>query len=186
MIGLSKHKKLVMMAGLAIVIALTGLACTRIDNGSMLSVVAASPLTTQAAPEKILEEIALSVSGLVERPLTLSYEDVLRYPPVTETAVLYCPGVYENQPTREWYGVPVTAILEKAGLKPEASRLIFYASDGYTTTLSIERIADTGAILAYKVDGASLPRGDGYPFRLVSREMEGDVWIRWVVRIEVA
>ena len=165
---------------------MAGAACARFDNGAIPSALAASPLTTQAAPETIQEEIALSVSGLVERPLALSYEDVLRYPALTETAVLYCPGVYENQPPRQWYGVPIMAVLEDAGLKPGASRLIFYATDGYKTTLSIERITSSGAILAYMVDGASLPQGDGYPFRLVSREMEGDVWVRWVNRIEVA
>jgi sulfane dehydrogenase subunit SoxC len=126
------------------------------------------------------------VDGLVERPLVLSYEEVLAFPGVKETAILYCPGVYENQPVREWYGVSVTTLLTEAGLQPVASRLIFYATDGYKTILSIERIAASGAILAYAVDGAPLSTADGYPFRLVSAEMDGDMWIGWVYRIEVS
>jgi DMSO/TMAO reductase YedYZ molybdopterin-dependent catalytic subunit len=117
--------------------------------------------------------------------LDLSYEDVLSYPAVTELAILFCPGVYEDQPSLDWYGVPVTAILKVADVTPEATRLIFHATDGYTTVLSIDRIISTGAILAYKMDGLTLIPGDGYPFRLVSKDLIGDMWIRWVNRIEV-
>jgi DMSO/TMAO reductase YedYZ molybdopterin-dependent catalytic subunit len=127
----------------------------------------------------------LVVDGLILTPLDLSYEDVLRYPAVTEPAVLYCPGVYEGQPSLDWYGVPVTAILKTADVTPEATRLIFHATDGYTTVLSIDRIVSAGAILAYKMDGLTLIPGDGYPFRLVSNDLIGDMWIRWVNRIEV-
>jgi sulfane dehydrogenase subunit SoxC len=129
----------------------------------------------------------LIIDGLVEAPLRLSYQDVTtRYPAVMVEAVLYCPGVYENQPVRYWYGIPVSTIISSAGLKPEASRLVFYASDGFTTTLSIAKINETRAILAFKVDGATLSQADGYPFTLVSNDLIGDMWIKWVGRIEVA
>lgn len=128
----------------------------------------------------------LRVDGLVDRPLVLSYEAVLAFPRVKEAAILFCPGVYENQPVREWYGVPVASLLTEAGLRPVASRLMFYATDGYKTILSIERITATGAILACAVDGAPLSMADGYPFRLASAAMDGDMWIGWVYRIEVS
>ena len=148
-----------------------------------------TPTVTTSLPVVTVEEPSenrLRVDGLVEKPLNLSYEAVLAYPSVREVAVLYCPGVYENQPVREWYGVPVSLLLADAGLQNVASRLIFYATDGYKAILSIERISASGAILAYAVDGAPLSEADGYPFRLVSAEMEGDVWIGWVYRIEVS
>jgi DMSO/TMAO reductase YedYZ molybdopterin-dependent catalytic subunit len=104
---------------------------------------------------------------------------------VNEVATLFCPGVYENEPSREWSGVTVAAILKDANLKPEAFQLIFHASDGYTITLPIYRVTGMGAILAYRVDGLTLNRGDGYPFRLVSKDLAGDAWIRWINRIEV-
>ncbi len=128
----------------------------------------------------------LLVEGRVNNPLNLSYDDVLAYPAVTTEATLFCPGVYENQSPRNWHGVPVDAILEAAAVQPEASRVVFYAADGYKTTLSIERLKHTGAILAYKVDDAFLSKGDGYPFRLVAGDLIGDVWIRSVNRLEVA
>jgi DMSO/TMAO reductase YedYZ molybdopterin-dependent catalytic subunit len=127
----------------------------------------------------------LLVNGMVLTPLDLSYEDILRYPAMTEMAVLFCPGVYENESSRDWYGVPVASILKEANLKPEAFQLIFHATDGYKITLPIYRITGMGAILAYQVDGLTLNHGDGFPFRLVSKDLEGDAWIRWINRIEV-
>ncbi len=148
------------------------------------------PIPTSAAPTPAPAEEpgtwGLRVDGLVEKPLVLSYDEVLAFPGFRETAVLFCAGVYENQPVREWYGVPITSLLAEAGLRPVASRLIFYATDGYKTILSIERITATGAILAWEVDGAPLSMADGYPFRLVSAKMDGDMWIGWVYRIEVS
>jgi sulfane dehydrogenase subunit SoxC len=178
----------------------TGLALfllTALAAGSALScaqtetqVTQASLSPTSAAPTLAPTEEPgtwhLRVDGLVEKPLVLSYESVLAFPGVEETTILYCPGVYENQPVREWYGVPVTSLLAEAGLQPAASRLILVATDGYKTVISIERVIATGAILAYAVDGAPLSVADGYPFRLVSAEMEGDMWIGWVYRIEVS
>jgi DMSO/TMAO reductase YedYZ molybdopterin-dependent catalytic subunit len=129
---------------------------------------------------------SLTVDGLVNTPLKLSYESLLEYPAVTETATLYCPGVYENESPREWFGVALSTILKDAGIKPEATTLTFYAADGYKTVLSIDKINSSGAILAYPVDGQTLSQGDGYPLRLVSKELEGGSWIRWINRIEAA
>ncbi len=185
----SGYKRTASAAGLMVVLALCGAACAPAGTST-------PPVATTTAVTTTIQTTAtgitatetpdhLLVSGRVATPLDLSYEDVLRYPAVTETAILYCAGVFENEPDRDWYGVPVTAILESAGVQPEATRLIFHASDGYKTTLSIDRVAETGAILAYQVDGAILSEGDGYPFRLVSPELEGEMWIRWLSRIEV-
>jgi DMSO/TMAO reductase YedYZ molybdopterin-dependent catalytic subunit len=142
--------------------------------------------TTSSVEIYVHDESLLTVDGLVDLPLKYNFEDVARFPAVTIEAILYCPGVYENQPLREWSGTPVSSIINASGLKPEASRLIFYASDGYKTTISIEKIISSGAILAYEVDGDVLSKGDGYPFRLVAADFLGDVWIRWVNRIEIA
>jgi DMSO/TMAO reductase YedYZ molybdopterin-dependent catalytic subunit len=145
------------------------------------------PSSETLVADNINDVTLLYIDGLVETALKLNYEDFTKlYPAIIEDAVLYCPGVYENQPSREWFGVPVSALISSAGLKPEASRLIFYANDGYKTVISIEKINETGAILAFQVDGATLSEADGYPFRLVSNDLIGDVWIKSVHRIEIA
>jgi sulfane dehydrogenase subunit SoxC len=126
------------------------------------------------------------VDGLVATSLDLSYEGVLRYPTKTKTAILFCAGVYENQPSRDWLGVPVELILKDAGVLPGATKLIFHATDGYTVIQSIDRIILFDAILAYKVDGEILLPQDGYPFRLISDKLAGGDWIMGVNHIEVA
>ena len=125
----------------------------------------------------------LTVDGLVETPLILTYGSVTQYPSISEDVWLVCPGVFEDQ--REWTGVPVTTLLEEAGVKPEASQVTFYGSDGYTSTLSLRDTSQDGVFLAYKVDGQTLPKADGYPVRLVVKDKPGAYWVRWVVRIEV-
>lgn len=173
------------LVSICVIATLISCACSRdltIPAGSTTKS-ASNPL----AADNPIGDSLLIIDGLVETPLKLSYQDATsRYPAVMVEAVLYCPGVYENQPVRTWYGIPVPTIISSAGLKPEASRLVFYASDGFTTTLSIAKINETRAIMAFEVDGAALSQADGYPFTLVSNDLVGDVWIKWVKRIEVA
>ena len=52
------------------------------------------------------------IEGLVETPLSLTYEEVLAYPAVTEVVLLICPGFFADN--AEWAGVPVTTLLEEA------------------------------------------------------------------------
>jgi DMSO/TMAO reductase YedYZ molybdopterin-dependent catalytic subunit len=125
----------------------------------------------------------LTISGLVENPISLTYENILTYPPLTEIAVLNCPGYFVD--VAEWTGVPVVTILAEAGIQSEASQLIFYAVDGYSQAFSLEHINDFGVFLAYKVNGQTLPPEHGYPLRIVDKGSEGYAWIKWVERIEV-
>ena len=169
---------------MAAILMLFGSGCGTSNAASIQPAPALLASSGPTTPEPRGDAI-LSISGLVATALNLSYEEVTALTAVRVEAVLYCPGVYENQPTREWYGVPVSALLSGAGLKTEASRVVFSAADGYMTTLSLEKINASGAILAYRVDGADLSKADGYPLRLVSNDLIGDIWIRWVSRIEV-
>jgi DMSO/TMAO reductase YedYZ molybdopterin-dependent catalytic subunit len=168
----------VVLAASAVVLA--GCAPARLPETSTQAITASTENGESAT------NIVLLVDGLVNNPLRLGYHEVTGFPSVTMTAVLFCPGVFEDQPPRDWYGVPIPALLAAAGPEPLASRLKFYATDGYTTTLSIEKVTSTGAVLAYMVDGATLSQADGYPFRLVANDLIGDVWIGWVYRIEVS
>jgi sulfane dehydrogenase subunit SoxC len=125
----------------------------------------------------------LNVDGLVQTPLSLTYESLTQYPTITEDVLLVCPGVFEDE--RVWTGVPVTTLLAEAGIKPEASQVTFHGSDGYTSTLSLGDINQDGVFLAYKVNGQTLPKADGYPVRLVVKGKAGAFWVRCLIRIEV-
>ena len=130
-----------------------------------------------------INEYRLTVSGLVEKPLSLTYEDILAYPSITEIGVIDCTGFFLD--IAEWTGVPMATILEEAGLKAEASKVIFIALDGYKQELTLEHIDEYGVFLAYIVNGETLPREHGYPLRVVDNGSVGYAWVKWLGEIKV-
>ena len=144
-----------------------------------------TPATTPATwttGENVVD-YSLIVDGLVRTPLELTYQSILQYPAVSETLFLSCPGVLEE--TRQWTGVPLKVLLAEVSPEPGATRIIFYATDGYCQALSLEEAQRDGVFLAYQVDGKTLSFDDGYPLRLVVKGADGPLWVRWIVRIEV-
>lgn len=78
----------------------------------------------------------------------------------------------------------VTEEEAEGGVKPEASEVTFYAIDGYSETLSLEEAQQEGVLLAYAVNGQTLPTEHGYPLRLVVKGKYGAYWVKWMERIE--
>jgi DMSO/TMAO reductase YedYZ molybdopterin-dependent catalytic subunit len=154
-----------------------------VDN-SDLPITPVEELHTTGTPVALdINTYRLTVEGLVENPLSLSYEEIMVYPNVTEVVLLICPGVfYDNA---EWTGAPVADILRQAKVKPEAEKVYFEAAGGYRQILTIEEAMSDGVFLAYEVNGQPLPLEHGYPLRLVVRGKYGSRWVKWLTRIEV-
>jgi DMSO/TMAO reductase YedYZ molybdopterin-dependent catalytic subunit len=127
----------------------------------------------------------LVVDGLVERPLSLSYAELLAYPTVSQVLKLDCPGFFVDY--AEWSGPLVRTLLEEAGVKPEATAVEF--SEGgdypYSKTLTLEEARRDDTLLAYQVNGVTLPVEHGYPVRLAVGSELGSYWVKWLFRIEV-
>jgi DMSO/TMAO reductase YedYZ molybdopterin-dependent catalytic subunit len=138
---------------------------------------------TGRTQEYDIDTYRLVVDGLVENPLSLTYDEVLGFPRVTETVLLICPGFFWDN--AEWTGTPLRLILEQAGLSPNASRVHLVAGDGYRQTMSLEEAMADGVFLAYEVNGEALPQDHGYPLRLVARHQYGSKWVKWIEHIEV-
>jgi len=145
---------------------------------------------TGSPPEEVdIAAYRLEVSGLVENPLSLTYEDILAYPAVTEVVLLICPGVFQDN--AEWTGVPVWRLLRDAGVEAEATDVVFHAitspsSPPYTARLPLDEIVGNDSIfLAYIVNGETLPLEHGYPLRLVAKDELGYNWVKWVDRLVV-
>ena len=156
----------------------------RFDNSGRLITATEDLNLTGIPPEEIdIAEYRLTVDGLVERPLALSYDEILAYPTVTKVVLLICPGVFEDN--AEWTGVPVATLLAEAGVKPEATEVTFRDFGNYTKTLPLEVAQQEGVFLAHSVNGEVLPLEHGYPLRLVAEGRYGSDWVKWVKHIEV-
>ena len=139
---------------------------------------------TGAAPELNIADYRLVVEGAVETPLALTYEDILAYPTVTEVVLLVCPGYFTDN--AEWTGVPLTTILNEAGIKAEATKVVFHAiGTEYRVELPLNVVRQDGVFLAHTVNGQVLPEEHGYPLRLVVKGNYGYDWIKWLDRIEI-
>jgi hypothetical protein len=125
----------------------------------------------------------LEVNGLVDNPLFLTYENLTSFPITSEVVTLKC--VDGPTGTANWTGVKLNAILDMAGIKANATEVIFYGADGYSSSLTIGDATSEDVILAYEMNGETLPRDHGFPARLVVPGKYGYKWVKWIVEIEV-
>jgi DMSO/TMAO reductase YedYZ molybdopterin-dependent catalytic subunit len=85
-----------------------------------------------------------------------------------------------------WEGVLLKDIFEDVSVKPEANTVIFYAYDGYSTSLPLDFILNNNIIMAYKMNGVEIPPERGFPFELVAEQKWGYKWIKWITKIELS
>jgi len=132
------------------------------------------------------ESYRLVVDGLVERPLTLTYDNLLAYPQISKLMDLNCVEGWDF--TAKWTGPALDSIFNDAGVKPEAEIAIFYTADvpdGYSS-LDISYIHDKNIIIALKLNDITLPPERGFPFQVVAESKFGYKWAKWVTRIELS
>jgi DMSO/TMAO reductase YedYZ molybdopterin-dependent catalytic subunit len=137
-------------------------------------------------PQYIVEQTyRLTITGLVDEPLSLTYEDVVTMHPIFKKVVtLYCVEGWEV--TILWEGILVKDLLFDAGVQPNATTVIFYAVDGYSTSLTLDYIVENEIIMAHKMNDVTLPPERGYPFQLVAEKKWGYKWIKWITEIELS
>lgn len=154
-------------------------------NGHDLSPVSDLQDVSIKGPQHIdIGKYRLTVNGLVETPVDFTYDEVLAFPNYTKEVVINCVEGWSADLV--WQGVLLSDLFDKVKVKPEAVTVIFYGTDGYTTSLPLQTILDKKMILAYKVNGVTLPDKDGYPFMLVAEDKLGYKWCKWITRIELS
>jgi DMSO/TMAO reductase YedYZ molybdopterin-dependent catalytic subunit len=127
----------------------------------------------------------LEITGLAEQPLSFEYDTVIDKNKNYEKVVrLDCVEGWSVDIL--WKGVQVRDILAKAKPLPTAKVVIFHAYDGYTTSFPIEYIMNNPILLAYGMNGVTIPPERGFPFQLVAEEKWGYKWIKWVTKIELS
>ncbi len=154
-------------------------------------------------PEINPDHHQLLIHGMVERPLTFTLPDLLRFPQVSRICFIECAGngKYHFQsgerttPQRlcgylsqsEWSGVALSSLLRETGLEKRSSWLLAEGADACLLTRSIplERAMDD-VIVAYAQNGEAIRPEQGYPLRLVVPGCEGSMNVKWLRRIELA
>jgi sulfane dehydrogenase subunit SoxC len=146
----------------------------------------------------------IDVGGLVERPLTLSIEDLRARAAVTVPVTMECAGngrarmdprprsqpwIDEAIGTGIWTGTPLAPILEEAGLAPDAIEIVFAGADhgeqhdvehDYERSLTIADATREEVILAYELNGQPLPPQHGFPVRLLVPGWYGMTSVKWL------
>lgn len=147
-------------------------------------------------------EHRLMINGLVDEPIVFTVEELRRLPQENRFRFLECAansgmewrGAQLNgcQYTHgmvhcvQYTGVSLKLLLEQAGVKPEGKWLLAEGADASAMTRSIpmEKALDD-CVVAYSMNGERLRPEQGYPLRLVVPGFEGNMWIKWLRRLEV-
>ncbi len=153
----------------------------------------------------------LNLVGLVERPLSLSLRDLVKMPSQTQFVTLECAGngrsllsprVNGEQwnlgavSTAEWTGVPLAEVLDRAGVKRGAREVVFRGADSgkldgssepirFERSLSLDYTQGSEALLAYAMNGETLPIQHGNPLRAIIPGWYAVASVKWLTEIEV-
>jgi DMSO/TMAO reductase YedYZ molybdopterin-dependent catalytic subunit len=131
-----------------------------------------------------LETYRLKVTGKIDRPLSLSYDQILKYPSLTETVLLICPGFFANN--GRWTGVNLKSLLEEAQMKKEAQFIDIVGAHEKRIRIPLKALDQKRIFLAYQVNGEALPQKHGFPLRLVYEDAYGSDWVKYVDDIVVS
>lgn len=150
------------------------------------------------------EQLQISIQGLVKQPLQFSLNDLARYPLTTKTyflecsgnsavnlgptpAHLSCGGIHGLVSASQWTGVPVSYLLDEAGIHSNAKWVVAEGADAARMNRSIplDKMLDD-ALLALYQNGERLRPEQGYPVRLFLPGYEGNTSVKWLHRLEVS
>jgi sulfane dehydrogenase subunit SoxC len=151
----------------------------------------------------------LALGGLVDRPLSLSLDDVRARPRVTTAVTLECAGngrarllprpvsqpwLNEAVGTMRWTGTPLAPLLREAGLSDRAVDVVFTGADhgvergveqDYARGLPLDEALREEVLLVYEANDVPLPPQHGFPLRLVVPGWYGMAHVKWLRSIEV-
>jgi DMSO/TMAO reductase YedYZ molybdopterin-dependent catalytic subunit len=125
----------------------------------------------------------LKIDGMVERPTTFTYDQITSYTPVSKVVNLNCVEGWSF--TAKWTGVPLRTLLDRTGIKENATNVIFYSADGYSTSHDLDYLMDNNIMLAYRINDMTLPPDRGFPLQLVAEGKYGYKWGKWIDHIEL-
>ena len=126
----------------------------------------------------------LLVDGLVSEPQSYTYVELEEQTHTSKVVTLQCVEGWSVKIL--WEGIPLSALFSKVDPGPDVNTVIFYAQDGYSTSLPLKDVLDRDLIIADHMNGLTLPPERGFPFQLVAEDKWGYKWIKWITHIELS
>jgi DMSO/TMAO reductase YedYZ molybdopterin-dependent catalytic subunit len=123
------------------------------------------------------------ITGLVEKPVRLTWAEFTRLPMKEITADMHCVTRWSRFDVR-WEGVAFTDVMKLAAVKPEAKYVMVHAEEDFTSNVPLEDLMLPTALFALKHNGEPLPADHGYPVRLVVPHLYAWKSVKWVRGIE--
>lgn len=140
-------------------------------------------MTSQGIPQIDLEQWRLSVIGLVENPLLLTYQEVRQLPAGDRVCDFHCVTGWTRLGDT-WTGIWVRDLLALARPLPQAAFLFITCCDGYTTNLDLPVVREDG-MLVWSINGQDLTIEHGFPLRLLVPSRYGWKSAKWVHTLEL-
>jgi DMSO/TMAO reductase YedYZ molybdopterin-dependent catalytic subunit len=136
-------------------------------------------------PRRRPDEYRLKIDGLVDRPLDVSYADLLAMPATRLVRDFQCVTGW-RVPKVPWTGVLLSELLDRAGVQPHGQAIKFTSFDGqYTESLTLAQARRSDVLVAYKMEDHDVSAEHGGPVRLYVAPMYGYKSCKWLARIEV-
>lgn len=146
--------------------------------------------TALLVPQLTTDSWELRIHGMVDREMTLSFDDLVARTPIERVITLTCVsnevgGALAGN--AKWIGYPMKDLLDEVGVHPDADMLLSTSVDGFTVGTPVEIVTDgRDAILAVAMNGEPLPFEHGYPVRQVVPGLYGFVSAtKWVTEWEL-
>ena len=130
----------------------------------------------------------LEVNGLVQNPATYRFQDLKGFNQIEQETTLMCisngldAGLISNA---VWKGIILRDLIDPAGPMADARRVRLFGVDNYTDTIPLEKALDPTTLLAWEMNGRSLPDRHGYPLRAIVPGYFGEKHVKWLTRIEL-
>jgi len=144
--------------------------------------------TTLVKPRVDVETWKLSVTGNVDKPFQLTYDELLDLDAIEQVRTLECisnPIGGDLISTAVWTGVRMKDLLERAAPKSGSYDVVLTSVDGYQDSFPIAKAMEPDTFLAYLMNGKTLPQEHGYPVRALVPNIYGMKNVKWLTEIKV-
>ncbi|GAC1348941.1 MAG: hypothetical protein NVSMB27_18540 [Ktedonobacteraceae bacterium] len=130
----------------------------------------------------------LTVNGQVDNPFTLTYQELLALPMQQQYESMMCVSNEvggQLMSNALWEGIALKGLLQRAGVKAGAVKVVFYATDDYSDSIHLDKALEPTTLLAVHMNGVTLPEAHGFPVRMLVPGIYGMKHCKWLTRIEV-